>query len=101
MPTSVIGAASLLPPTRISPSLGIDRPAAMSISVLLPQPDGPISDTNSPPLIENDTSSIAVNIVPFAGKRLVMPRPSIGAPLGAPATATPAVTPAGPTADVG
>ena len=75
----------LLASTTISPSVGSVSPAAISISVLLPQPDGPISDTNSPPLIENDTSSIAVNTSPLRlpGKRLVMRRPSIAAPLAA------------------
>src|SRR5581483_1876622 len=63
------------------PSVGANRPAAISISVLLPQPDGPISDTNSPPRIEKDTSSIAVNTVRLPAKRLVMWRPSMGAPL--------------------
>src|SRR5262245_5824622 len=81
MPMSVIGAPSRRPATRISPSVGSVSPAVISISVLLPHPEGPISDTNSPPRIENETSSIAVNNRPFPGKRFVMRRPSIGAPL--------------------
>ena len=80
MPTSVIGASSLRPPMWIAPSVAGVRPAAISISVLLPQPEGPISDTNSPPAIANDTSSIAVNGRALPGKRFVIPCPSIEAP---------------------
>ena len=37
-----------LPSTRISPVLGASSPAAIIISVDLPQPDGPTTVTNSP-----------------------------------------------------
>src|SRR5919198_3141205 len=35
-------------PTRISPPSGLSRPAISRRVVVLPQPDGPSSDTNSP-----------------------------------------------------
>ena len=37
-----------LPPTRTTPVVGSSRPATISIKVLLPQPLGPTTDTNSP-----------------------------------------------------
>src|SRR5215468_3432422 len=48
MPTSVIAPVSGLPPTRTVPVVGSIRPATISINVLLPQPLGPTTDTNSP-----------------------------------------------------
>src|SRR6266487_3256577 len=39
---------STRPPTRISPPSGLSRPAISRKVVVLPQPDGPSSDTNSP-----------------------------------------------------
>src|SRR6185295_19741377 len=42
-------------------------------SVDLPQPDGPISDTNSPGMTSNDTSSTAVMPPSAVAKRLTMP----------------------------
>ena len=37
-----------LPPTRISPASGSRKPAIMRNVVVLPQPDGPSRQTNSP-----------------------------------------------------
>ena len=37
-----------LPPTTISPELGLSRPPIRLRSVVLPEPDGPISATKSP-----------------------------------------------------
>src|SRR5262247_3007389 len=48
MPTSVIGFVTEVAPTRTSPELRLSRPATMSMSVLLPQPEGPTTETNAP-----------------------------------------------------
>jgi hypothetical protein len=45
-------------------------------SVDLPQPDGPMMDTNSPGATENDTSSTATIASSPVPKRLVMLRTS-------------------------
>src|SRR5215203_3801024 len=37
-----------LPPTTIVPALGSSKPATMRNTVVLPQPDGPRKETNSP-----------------------------------------------------
>src|SRR5438105_985761 len=37
-----------LPPIRICPEVGSSKPAIMRSTVVLPQPDGPRKDTNSP-----------------------------------------------------
>ena len=52
-----LGARSLTraPPIRISPSVTSSSPAIMRSSVLLPQPDGPTSTTNSPFSIARST----------------------------------------------
>ena len=43
----------------ISPSLGVSRPASMRSNVVLPQPDGPSSEKNSPRWISRSTLSTA------------------------------------------
>ncbi len=48
MPTSAIGPVSTLPPIRMTPFVALSRPATISIKVLLPQPLGPTTETNSP-----------------------------------------------------
>jgi hypothetical protein len=48
MPTSVIGLTTRCPPITMSPRLRASNPATISISVLLPHPDGPTTETNSP-----------------------------------------------------
>jgi hypothetical protein len=45
-----------LSPMRTSPEVEVSRPAMMRRSVVLPQPDGPSSETNSPSLIVSETS---------------------------------------------
>ena len=52
-----LGARSLTraPPMRISPSVTSSSPAIMRSSVVLPQPDGPTSTTNSPSSIARST----------------------------------------------
>ena len=46
--TCRIGFVTRCPPTKTSPSVGRYRPAPMLSSVLLPQPEGPMSETTSP-----------------------------------------------------
>ena len=48
MPTPPCGLVMVWPSTRISPSLGGSRPAIILSNVVLPQPDGPTTTTNSP-----------------------------------------------------
>ncbi len=50
MPISVRGSATVSPSMRISPAVGGSSPATISIRVDLPQPEGPSSETNSPPV---------------------------------------------------
>ena len=47
------------PRMRISPALGSSKPAIMRTSVVLPQPDGPRIEKNSPGLTTKLTSSTA------------------------------------------
>ena len=51
---------SFSPNTRTVPRLGSSRPAATFSSVLLPQPVGPTTLTNSPGAIDSVTSLTAV-----------------------------------------
>ncbi|MCY1525339.1 hypothetical protein D9M68_603150 [compost metagenome] len=46
--------------TRMRPLVGAIRPATMRSTVVLPQPDGPSSDTNSPSFTDNETPAAAV-----------------------------------------
>src|SRR5512143_3172107 len=52
--------ASGSPNTRTEPELGANRPAATFSSVLLPQPVGPTTETNSPAATVRSTSRTAV-----------------------------------------
>src|SRR6202158_1507325 len=47
-------------PIRIAPDVCVSSPAMMRSSVVLPQPDGPSSATNSPSATFNDNSCSAV-----------------------------------------
>ena len=49
------------PAIAIVPSVGWSKPASMRRSVVLPQPDGPRSEKNSPAAMVSETSSRAVN----------------------------------------
>ena len=44
---------------RILPALGTRRPATIRRTVVLPQPEGPSSETNSPSLTASDTDETA------------------------------------------
>ena len=57
------------PSSRTSPSVGCSKPAIMRSVVVLPQPDGPSSEKNSPSAIVRSRSSTAV----AAPKRFVTP----------------------------
>src|SRR5262245_4859214 len=57
-----------------APSLGVSRPARMLSTVVLPQPEWPMMQVNSPRCIDSQRSSNTVVVPPpGAGKRLVMP----------------------------
>ncbi len=47
------------PRSRMRPELGSSKPAIMRSVVVLPQPDGPSIEKNSPSRISNETSSTA------------------------------------------
>src|SRR5690349_10833615 len=59
--------ARSLPCSRISPDVGSTKPPIICSVVVLPQPDGPSRETNSPCRTESETASTAV----AAPKRLV------------------------------
>ncbi len=48
-----------LPPMLTEPSLGRSRPASVRSSVVLPAPDGPTIETNSPGSTEKERSASA------------------------------------------
>src|SRR2546423_12729830 len=88
MPTSVIGRVTLRPAIVISPWLRWSRPATMSISVLLPQPEGPTTETNSPASMSTVTSFSARNGASLSSpKTFVTRRSAIGTPTWASAAA--------------
>jgi hypothetical protein len=47
------------PRKRIAPSVGLSNPAIIRSVVVLPQPDGPSSEKNSPEPIEKSASATA------------------------------------------
>jgi hypothetical protein len=55
------------PSMRMRPSVGVSNPASIRSRVVLPQPDGPSSEKNSPSSMDSETLSTAT-ILP---KRLV------------------------------
>src|ERR1700742_5276486 len=58
-PRSMPGPVTTAPETRTSPDEGCSRPARIFITVLLPHPDGPITDTNSCGATSKSTSARA------------------------------------------
>src|SRR5262245_7537751 len=74
-PTVGFGPSTGTPLSRMRPSLGRSRPATRLRMVLLPQPDGPTTATNSPARTSRLTRSIAVSDDTPSGatKRLVTP----------------------------
>src|SRR5690242_18668934 len=89
MPTSVTGLVTDCPPIRMSPRLQSSRPATISINVLLPQPDGPTTDTNSPAAMSTVTSFSARNGLSvsspktFATRRIAIGTPHFASPAAA------------------
>jgi len=49
------------PSTAMEPLVGLSKPAIMRSSVVLPQPDGPSSEKNSPSRMVSEASSSALN----------------------------------------
>src|SRR5262245_26234988 len=71
---SMLGPSIACPSTMTAPSDGASRPARMLSTVVLPQPEWPMIQVNSPRCIDNQRSSNTVVVPPpGAGKRLVMP----------------------------
>src|SRR5262245_38517320 len=64
------------PPIRMSPSSTVSKPPIARRVVVLPHPDGPRSEKNSPARTVNDTASTATT----APKRFVIARTSRSAP---------------------
>ena len=65
MPMSrLLGGTRLMsrPCSRISPLSAVSKPASSIRSVVLPEPDGPSSDTNSPASTSSETESVAVTL---------------------------------------
>src|SRR5687768_12356568 len=57
-PRSGPGSATGRPSSSTRPFVGLTKPPTMFIKVVLPQPDGPMIETNSPFETSNETSSI-------------------------------------------
>src|SRR5262245_1495136 len=74
-PTVGFGPSTGMPLSRMRPSLGRSRPATRLRMVLLPQPDGPTTATNSPARTSRLTRSMATSGETPSGatKRLVTP----------------------------
>jgi hypothetical protein len=64
-PRSEPGLCTAFPSTSTFPALGATKPATRLSSVDFPHPEGPISDTNSPGSIPNDTPLTACIAPPF------------------------------------
>ena len=62
------------PASTISPSVGVSSPATRLSSVDLPQPDGPMTATNSPGFISKSTPRNARTGAPSDSKLLRRPR---------------------------
>src|SRR5262245_6134787 len=60
-----------LPRRRTSPAVGCRNPANMLISVVLPQPEAPMRQTNSPSLTSSERSRRATMLFPPAVNTLV------------------------------
>ena len=66
-------------PMRISPEVALSSPAMQRSVDVLPQPEGPSSDTNSPSATEKETASTACTLPYFTTRsrteRSLMPIP--------------------------
>src|SRR5215510_8359694 len=63
------------PSSRISPSVGCSKPAIMRSVVVLPQPDGPSIEKNSPAGISRSMPSTAVNSPNFLTRLISLTSP--------------------------
>src|SRR5215469_16822229 len=79
MPRSELGFVITLPPISIVPPLEGSRPATSIIKVLLPQPLGPMIETNSPASIDRLTEVRASTVPWRPAKVLETPRREISA----------------------
>src|SRR3954462_13024185 len=70
---------TFLPCRKTSPSVGSSNPAIMRIVVVLPRPDGPSSEKNSPSPMVTSTPLTAATASPCAWNVLVIPLSSIAA----------------------
>src|SRR6516164_1973653 len=70
MARSLPGAVILRPRIRTSPESGLIRPRSTFRNVLLPQPDGPTIDRNSPSSTSMSKASSAVTAVRFGGRKV-------------------------------
>src|SRR5262249_16937683 len=71
---SMLGPSIAWPSTMTVPLVGRSRPARILSTVVLPQPEWPMMQVNSPRFIDSHRSSnTVVSPPPGAGKRLVMP----------------------------
>jgi hypothetical protein len=71
MPSSVCGRLTARPSTAITPDVGRMRPAMSMASVVLPQPEGPTIERNSPPRTSNEMPSRARTSPSGVGKMRV------------------------------
>src|SRR5665213_2054035 len=72
MPIDLCGPLMVSPATLTLPCVWLSRPPITLNKVDLPQPDGPITDRNSPGLTPNETSSTAVSMPSGVSKRTTM-----------------------------
>src|SRR5581483_3244419 len=77
MPTSVTGPATGRLSIAIRPALGGMRPATHIISVLLPHPEGPTTETKSPLPTSRSIFSSAVTVPSFVANHVLTPLISI------------------------
>src|SRR5262245_22885146 len=91
MPFSRLGPVTGLPRSRTSPAVGVSRPPTIRITVVLPQPDGPTSTTNSPwPMPRSRGSTTGTTPWAPCANDLVSPRNSMKAVPGSAKIAEPA-----------
>src|ERR1700675_4120073 len=83
------------PASTTSPRSGSSSPAIMRSTVLLPQPDGPRSERNSPGAASSETSSTATTRPKvFRSRRTARDGSAPALPAGAPGAPAPAASPA-------
>ena len=68
------------PSSRISPASGRSKPAIMRSVVVLPQPDGPTIEKNSPPGMSSEMSSTAATSPKRFVSDTISIRPAVVAP---------------------